>query len=75
VDDAGLELTAVVEPLGAWADKITGKRARAADSAVDGDRVAQYRYAVETMERSTIQVATISDLPRLAEAARRELRV
>jgi len=76
VDGAGLELTAIVEPLGAWADKLTGEGIRKVDAAaVDGDRVAQYRFAVETMERSTIQVVTTSDLPRLAEAARRELRV
>lgn len=75
VEDARLELTAVVEPLGAWGDKTMGKGVRKADAAVDGDQVAQYRFAVETMERSTIQVVTTSDLPRLAEAARRELRV
>ncbi len=75
VDQADLELTAVVEPLGAWEDRITGKAARTAAAAIDTDRVAQYRFAVETMERETIRVLTTSDLPRVAEAARRELRV
>jgi hypothetical protein len=75
VDQADLELTAVVEPLGAWEDKITGKSMRKAGAAIDDDRVAQYRFAVETMERGAIRVLTTSDLPRIAEAARRELRV
>jgi hypothetical protein len=74
VDQADLELTVVVEPLGAWEDRFTGKAARKAGAAVDADRVAQYRFAVETMERETIRVLTTSDLPRIAEAARRELR-
>lgn len=99
VDGAELELTAVVEPLGAWEEKLAGKAAgksgrnlgrksglgaglgagRGAEGEtggpVDADRLSQYRFAVETMERGAIRVATTSDLPRLAEAARRELRV
>ncbi len=75
VDRADLELTAIVEPLGAWEDRIAGKAARKAGAAIDADRVAQYRFAVETMERETIRVLTTGDLPRIAEAARRELRV
>jgi hypothetical protein len=71
VEQADLELTAIVEPLGAWEEKAVGKT----KGTLDGDRVAQYRFAVETMERETIRVLTTGDLPRIAEAARRELRV
>jgi hypothetical protein len=69
VEQAGLELTAIVQPLGVWADRTEG------EAEADGDRVAQYRFAVETMEREAIRVMTTGDLPRIAETARRELRV
>jgi Protein of unknown function (DUF3037) len=64
VDKADLELTAIVEPI----------------RQVEGDepseeRIAQYRFGVEIMEEHTIRVMTSSDLPRIAETARRELRV
>jgi hypothetical protein len=62
VERAMLQLTAVVEPL-------------ALVSGGDEDRVAGYRFAVETMEAQEIRVMTTSDLPRLAEVARGELRV
>jgi hypothetical protein len=62
VEDAELELTAIVEPV----------RDRAGDEP-DEDRIVQYRYAVETMEEHAIRVLTSSDLPRVAETARREL--
>jgi hypothetical protein len=78
VELAELELTAIVEPLGAWEEKVAGK-ARAgktkATAESDRDRVAEYRFAVETMERETIRVMTVGDLPRIAETARRELRI
>jgi hypothetical protein len=64
VDKASLELTAIVEPaakLGAVDD--------------DPDRLAMYRFGVETMEENRIRVLTTSDLNRVAETARRELRV
>jgi hypothetical protein len=75
VERADLELTAIVEPLGAWQEKVAGRIARKADPGVDTDRLAQYRFAVETMERGAIRVLTTSDLPRIAEAAKRELHV
>jgi hypothetical protein len=64
VEKADLELTAIVEPI----------------REVEGDqpseeRIAQYRFGVEIMEEHTIRVMTSSDLPRIAETARRELRV
>jgi hypothetical protein len=61
VENADLELTAIVEPIKAMQD--------------DEERVAQYRFAVETMETQRIRVLTTSDLMRLAETAQRELRV
>jgi hypothetical protein len=64
VENAKLELTAVVEPIAA----VTTDRE-------DADRVAQYRFSVETMEAEDIRVLTTNDLPRVAETAQRELRV
>jgi hypothetical protein len=62
VEKAGLELTAIIEPaakLGAMDD--------------EPERLAMYRFGVETMEDYQIRVLTTSDLGRLAETARREL--
>jgi hypothetical protein len=64
VERAALELTAIVEPI-----------RKAEEDEPGEDRVAQYRFAVETMEQQEIRVLTTSDLPRIAETARRELRV
>jgi hypothetical protein len=64
VEKAVLELTAIVEPI----------RGPDGDEP-DEDRIVQYRYAVETMEEYEIRVLTSSDLPNVAETARRELRV
>jgi hypothetical protein len=64
VENAELELTAVVEPI----VEVTADRE-------DLDRVEQYRFAVETMETQRIRVLTTNDLPRVAETAQRELRV
>lgn len=64
VEKAQLELTAVIEPalkLGATDD--------------DPERLEMYRFGVETMEEHQIRVLTTSDLGRVAETARRELRV
>lgn len=62
VERARLELTAVVEPLRMSED--------AAEEAVE-----RYRFGVEAMEREAIRVVTLSDLARVAETARLELRV
>ncbi len=62
VEGATLELTAVIEPL---RDLF----------APEDDGAEGYRFAVETMEGGGIRVMTTSDLPRMAETARRELRV
>ncbi len=72
VEKAMLELTAVVEPLRG----LLGKDAEETlASGAEQDRIDQYRFGVETMERSSIRVMTVEDLPRIAERAREELRV
>jgi hypothetical protein len=65
VENAELELTAIVEPL----------RNGKGEVSVDEDHVQQYRFGVETMEAQQIRVLTVSDLERVAETAKRELRV
>jgi len=64
VEKAELQLTAVIEPA-----------ARLGASDEDPERLALYRFGVETMEEHQIRVLTTSDLSRAAETARRELRV
>jgi len=61
VESAKLELTAVVEPLRAVSD-------------LEDEAVERYRFGVEAMERQEIRVVTLSDLARVAETARVELR-
>ncbi len=62
VESAKLELTAVVEPLRSVSD-------------VEDEAMERYRFGVEAMEREEIRVVTVSDLARVAETARVELRV
>jgi hypothetical protein len=64
VDKAKLELTAVIEP---------ALKLGATDE--EPERLEMYRFGVETMEEHQIRVLTTSDLGRVAETARRELRV
>ncbi|NYF78572.1 DUF3037 domain-containing protein [Granulicella arctica] len=59
IEQAKLELTAIVEPARQLDDETT-------DS---------YRFGVETMQRQSIRVMTVADLPRIAETARVELRL
>jgi hypothetical protein len=64
VEGTDLELTAIVEPL------------RAVSSSDDETEASdRYRFGVEAMEREAIRVVTLSDLARVAETARLELRV
>ena len=65
LEQAELELTAIVEPL----------RDGRGEPGEDEDRIEQYRFGVETMEAEKIRVLTVNDLERVAETARRELRV
>jgi len=64
IENAKLELTAVVEPIA----EVTADRE-------DQERIDQYRFSVETMEAKDIRVMTTNDLSRMAETAQRELRV
>jgi len=64
VEKAELELTAVIEP---------AARVGAIDE--EPERLELYRFGVETMEEHAIRVLTTSDMGRVAETARRELRV
>jgi hypothetical protein len=64
VEKAELELTAVIEPA-----------AKLGATDEEPERLAVYRFGVETMEEHRIRVLTTSDLGRVAETARRELRV
>ncbi len=64
VEKAELELTAVVEPA-----------VRVGATVEEPERLELYRFGVETMEEYQIRVLTTSDMGRVAETARRELRV
>ncbi|MHB8388991.1 MAG: DUF3037 domain-containing protein [Acidobacteriaceae bacterium] len=72
VENAALELTAIVEPL----RRLLGKHSEEIlSSGAEQDRIDQYRFGVETMERNQIRVMTVADLPRIGERAREELRM
>ena len=64
VEKASLELTAIIEPA-----------AKLGATDEDPDRLAMYRFGVETMEENQIRVLTTADMSRVAETARRELHV
>ncbi|MGH9563670.1 MAG: DUF3037 domain-containing protein [Terracidiphilus sp.] len=64
VEKAELELTAIVDPA-----------ARFGPTDEEPERLAMYRFGVETMEEHQIRVLTTSDMERVAATARRELRV
>jgi hypothetical protein len=64
VEKAQLELTAVIEP---------ALKLGATDE--EPERLEMYRFGVETMEEHQIRVLTTSDMGRVADTARRELRV
>ncbi len=70
VENAVLELTAIVEPL----RELLGKNSEEIlANGAEQDRIDQYRFGVETMERNRIRVMTVADLPRIGERAREEL--
>ncbi len=72
VENAALDLLAIVEPLRSTG----GKNGRGEDDFdVEGEAADRYRFGVETMEEADIRVLTVKDLGRLAETAKRELRV
>ena len=63
VEKADLELTAIIEP---------ASKLGATDE--EPERLAMYRFGVETMEEHNIRVLTTSDMSRVADTAKRELR-
>jgi hypothetical protein len=68
VENATLELTAVIEPLRA----LSAESSSPDDEAEFNDR---YRFGVATMESQQIRVITVADLARAATAARLDLRL
>ena len=66
LEHAELELTAIVEPI---------RSLESESENLNEERTSQYQFAVEIMQEHTIRVMTSSDLPRIAETARRELHV
>jgi hypothetical protein len=64
VERAALELTAIIEPA-----------AKVGATGDEPERLEMYRFGVETMEEHQIRVLTTSDMERVAQTARRELRV
>lgn len=64
VEKAALELTAIVEPA-----------AKVGATDEEPERLALYRFGVETMEEHQIRVLTTADLGRVAATAQRELHV
>jgi hypothetical protein len=65
VEKCKLLLTAIIEPIG-WPE---------GDGEPSEERSNLYDYARETMKENQIRVMTTSDLPQLADTARKELRV
>ncbi len=74
VEKAELELTAIVEPLRDGHTQGPGHNADEQDLSGQ-DHLEQYRFGVETMEAHRIRVLTVNEMDRVAETARRELRV
>jgi Protein of unknown function (DUF3037) len=64
IEKAQLQLTAIVEPA-----------ARIGATDEQPERLELYRFGIETMEEHQIRVLTTTDLPNIAAAARRELRL
>ena len=64
VEKAELLLTAIIEPIG-WPE---------GDSEPTEESTVRYKYAFDTMQENQIRVLTTTDLPNIAETARRELR-
>jgi Protein of unknown function (DUF3037) len=64
VEKAPLQLTAIIEPIG-WPE---------GDSEPMEESTVRYKYAFDTMQEHQIRVLTTTDLPNIAETARRELR-
>jgi len=74
IEGLPLELTAIVEPWRAHGNRDQGTEGND-DRGETGEEYEAYRFAVETMEEHQIRVLTTADLGRVAETARRELRM
>ena len=66
VEQAKLELTAVVEPL---------RTVSTESSDTEDEATERYRFGIETMESQNIRVLTMNDLARAAETAKLDLRL
>jgi len=73
VENARLELTAVVEPLRAVAS--IGEDDNRVEPAAPNEATERYRFGVTTMEDHAIRVITVNDLARAAATARTDLRL
>ena len=67
VENAALELTAVVEPLRTVSAED--------DKSFADENTERYRFGVETLESQQVRVVTLNDLARAAETARIDLRL
>jgi hypothetical protein len=65
VDQAKLELTAIIEPIG-WPE---------GDTEPDEERAARYKYATRTLERRRIRVLATDRLADVAQTARADLKL
>jgi hypothetical protein len=73
VEGAGLEFTAVVEPIRQGTGKGLPAVKETRQDELESEWEESYRFAVETMEEHRIRVVTTGDLGRMAETARREM--
>jgi SOS regulatory protein LexA len=65
IENAGLELTAVIEPLRQLRPET--------DTEASGEIEQRYRFGVDVMEQAGLRVLTSADMERVAETARAEL--
>jgi hypothetical protein len=82
VENAALDLAAVVEPIRSLSPESVSPEASPEDSPEDragsdftGEAADLYRFGVAALESAAIRVLTVNDLARAAETARTELRL
>jgi len=75
VENAGLELTAVIEPLRSVTGAGTASSDEDTSPALDDEASERYHFGVSTMESQQVRVITLNDLARAAETARIDLRL
>jgi len=74
VENAALDLAAVVEPIRTLSPETASADANSADD-FTGEAADLYRFGVAALESASIRVLTVNDLARAAETARTELRL